>query len=63
MTNWSDGVDSKIFLAGAALSMLIWRSGRRTWKELSLEVSMMSLWERALARPISVSGVWFQIRS
>ena len=39
MTNWSDGMDSEIFLARAASSMLIWRLGRSTWKELSFEVS------------------------
>ena len=62
MTNWSEGVDSKIFLARAVSSIFIWKSGRSTWKELSSEVSTMSSLESASAGPIAVPGMWFQTR-
>ena len=63
MMNWSEGIDFEIFLVRAASSMLIWRSGRRTWNELSWEVSMGSFWDRASTGPIWVPGMWFHSKS
>ena len=63
ITNWSEGVDSAIFEARAASSILIWRWGRRICSELLSEVSTSSFRERVSAGPIAGLGMWFQTRS
>ena len=56
MMNWSESVDSAILLARVTSSILMWRWGSRTCKELSSEVSTESLQESTLAGPMLGPG-------